>query len=272
MPSWTQTAWFTTLIWLFVIAGVIIAIRASLPAMTQRATAAAEMGPLTVRFKSAPTWYGGTLENYLTDIVVACIQPDGLSRDGLIEARDILIGTGCFSEVSQVRRVRTNVVEIDAVFLEPYALIEDDQGAHLVDPTGALLPSFYQPGKGLHFIAITGVLFSRPATVGKTWEGSDVIAAIELVGLLDQCTWREQIARIDITGFERGRPIVLVSDVGTRIVWGAPAGKERALEALSERKLAYLDHQFKRTGRVDGGERGTLDVTSPNVMLRYTTE
>ena len=260
------------LLWILVIACIIILIRVSLPALTQRAAAAAEAGPLTIQFKNAPSWYGGTLEEYLTDVVTACVQSDVLRRDGLIDARNMLIGTGCFTEVRQVRRTQASVVEIDAVFLEPYALIEDAEGTHLVDPSGALLPSFYQPGKGLHFIAITGVLFPRPQVVGDTWEGSDVIAAIELVGLLDRMPWRKQIARIDMTGFDRGRPIVLISDTGTRIVWGAPTGKERALEALSERKLAYLEHQFKRTGRVDGGEGGTLDVTSPNVMLRYTSE
>ena len=139
LPAWTQSAWVTTLIWLLVVAGIIVAIRASLPAMTQRATAAAEVGPLTVRFTNAPSWYGGSLEQYLTDIVAACVQPDGLRRNGLIEARNILIGTGCFSQVDQVRRSQTNVVEVDATFLEPYAMIEDDQGTHLVDPTGALL-------------------------------------------------------------------------------------------------------------------------------------
>jgi hypothetical protein len=272
LPAWTQTGWCMMLIWVLLIAGVIVGVRLSLPTLTQRATAAAENAPLTVRFPGAPTWYGGTLKKYLTDLVTACVQSDGLNRDGLIEARNILIGTGCFSEVRQVRRTQTSVVEVDAVFLEPYALIQDAQGTRLVDPTGALLPSFYQPGEGLHFIAITGVLFPRPETVGATWEGSDVIAAIELVGLLDQRHWRKQIARIDMTGFDRGRPIVLITNTGTRIVWGAPTGKERALEALSERKLAYLEHQFNRTGRVDGGEVGTLDVTSPNVMLRYTSE
>ena len=62
--------------------------------------------------------------------------------------------------------------------------------------------------------------------------------------------------------------LVLVTDTGSRIIWGSAPGQETPLEALWERKLVRLDHLFSASGRVDQHHSGEIDLTDASVVVR----
>src|SRR6185503_21290467 len=110
-------------------------------------------------------------------------------------------------------------------------------GDHLVDIVGRLLPLKYEPGAKTNFVVISGAHFPRPMQCGEVWEGTDIIAAVRLLRVIEQQKWKNQVTEIDIKDYLQGEPIRLHTDRSTTIVWGGAPGEEPALEVLAEGKL-----------------------------------
>lgn len=215
-----------------------------------------------ITFRDAPAWIEGDLRDRLVRTIAPILHGDPLQRASLIEAREALLITGWFDAVEQVRRVETGRFEIDARFVDPYAVVRHGQYDHLIDPTGRLLPMQFPIGASERFIAILGTHFDPPMRPGLQWEGADLAAALHVHRLIETQRWREQIRAIDVSGNFRGGPIRLVTDRDSIIVWGSPPGEEAPLESLTERKLAYLNHHFEQHGHIDRGIRGEVDITN----------
>jgi hypothetical protein len=224
-----------------------------------------------IQFSETPAWLTPEIHERLIRTAQSCITGDPLRTHELIECRDALAATGWFEHVRQVRRVRAGLVEIDADFARPYAVIRDDSGDHLVDVIGRLLPWGWPRGesaKHTKLTAITGVYFARPQRPGTPWEGTDVIAGLRLLNLIDQQEWKLQVTEVDVSGYVKGEPIRLRTDRQTAIVWGAAPGEEQALEVLANNKLKRLNDLFKTYGRIDAGELiGELDITSEKAVV-----
>jgi hypothetical protein len=221
-----------------------------------------------VRFLNAPRWFNGDLAAHLTETAEMNLGGDPMRRDDLVACREALLQTGWFDSISQVRRVAPDSVEVDGQFAHPYAVIRDEEGDHLIDAAGRLLPLKYQRGAKTNFIAITGAHFKRPHECGEVWEGADVIAGLRLLQIVDQQPWRAQVTEIDITGHLRGEPMRLRTDRGVSILWGGAPGEEPALELLAEGKLRRLSFLFQKWGRIDGSETsGELDFTNEKAVV-----
>ena len=186
----------------------------------------------------------------------------------LVAVRSELLNTGWYERIDQVRRVRHDRIDIHGVFVDPYAVVRDVQGDHLVDPRGKLLPRTFPVGMADKFVVITNSRFTRPGRPGMQWEGADITAALRLLQLIESHPWREQVAQVDISGVSRGQPLKIITDRGSRIVWGSAPGEETALEAMVERKLHYLNHAFREYGHIDMGHAGTIDITSVTSVNR----
>lgn len=235
----------------------------------------ATVGQIEVRFIDPPAWMKDDLllslslaafrelDNDLTPEVEGlwdvCAAPGDLTG-ALNEIRDALMDEGWFDSIEQVRLVRSDLIEVQATFVVPYAVIRDERLDHLIDPFGKLLPRSYQHGTAPQFIAIDNVHFDRPHRLGRKWEGTDVTAALRLLRTIEQQEWRGQVESVDVSHYHEDGQISLMTKDGNRIIWGSPPGEEVALEALADFKLHLLDEQFKRSGRIDGGF-STLDLT-----------
>lgn len=219
-----------------------------------------------VRFVDPPRWFNGDLANHLIETAEMNLGGDPMRRDDLVICRDALLQTGWFESIEQVRRVATDEVEIDAHFAHPYAVIRDNDGDHLIDVAARLLPLKYQRGARTNFMAITGVHFRRPRNCGEAWEGSDIVAALKLLHIIDQQPWKSQVTEISVSGHVRGEPIKLKTDHDTSIVWGAAPGEEAALEVRGEDKLRRLNFLFQKFGRIDGHESGEIDITNEKAV------
>lgn len=226
----------------------------------------AEHRPVTeleIRFLDPPAWMNGDLEAWLTLTVQNQLTTDPLDRNALARARAALVQTGCFEDVRQVRRVDPGLIEIDAVFMQPFAIVIDRGGEHLVDPRGRLLPQGYQAGPASHFIRITGAAFDRPRRAGEQWPGGDLTAALHVIRMLDDHEWRRQIQSVDIASIEA---MTLTTRRGCRIIWGAPPGEEAIGEVTAEQKIARLDYIQRTFGRIDVDCPHELDITDPEVV------
>jgi len=223
---------------------------------------------ITVRFIDPPKWFNGDLSNHLMQTAEMHLAGDPLQRDDLIACREALLATGWFESIAQVRRAAPDLVEIEAQFCRPYAVVRDSDGDHLVDVVGRLLPLKYDHGARTKFIVISGSHFDRPQRCGEVWEGADVIAALRMLSVIDEQPWRAQVVEVDVTGFVDGGPMRLKTDKGTRIIWGGAPGEEPALEVLAEGKLKRLNFLYKTYGRIDAGEaEGELDITNERAVV-----
>ena len=176
--------------------------------------------------------------------------------------------TGWFENIGQVRRVRAGLVEIEARFADPFAVIRDDGGDHLVDSRGRLMPKTFSAGAAEGFVVIVGARFERPGRPGQQWEGADVIAAMRLLRLVQDRPWREQVVEVDISRFMRESSVRLITDRGCTIVWGRAPGLETAGEVPAKRKLSYLDYHHEHYGHIDRGFVTELDITGDVVIGR----
>jgi hypothetical protein len=230
--------------------------------------ATAEGGPIQVRFRAQPAWMFPELQTQLSLTAATQIGRNVMDRNDLAAAREALLATGWFTQVRQVRRIGPTLIEVQATFLEPYALIRDREGDHLVDREARLIPFSYPAGTPPRTIVIIGARFDRPARAGQVWEGADVEAAMQLCRLIDAQPWREQVAGIDVTDALKRESIRLLTDRGTRIIWGRPPGEERSAEPPAGQKLSYLRHHFDQHGHIDRGAASEVDVSGDVVVVR----
>jgi hypothetical protein len=264
-PSARRSA--TAVAWVLVIAALIAGWGLGVPRLQQSlASEAGGEGEIAIEFAGMPRWVNGDLAAMLTLTARRQLSADPFRHDDLVLVRDALLNTGWFESIEQVRRVRVDLVQVRGTFVRPFAVIRDAEGDHLVDPHGRLLPRSYPHGEAERFLVITGAHFDRPQRPGVQWDGADITAALRLLRLLDSEPWADQISAIEAGDyFDRadGGGLVIVTDHGSRIVWGSAPGEETAGEATAERKLSYLNYQAEHQGHIDGGYEGELDITSP---------
>ena len=234
------------------------------PAMRRAAAAASPPTAVQVAFIDPPAWMQGDLAAHLEITAADQIVGNALDRADLIAARNALLETGWFADVRQVRRASPDCVEIEAVFVEPYAVVRDSDGDHLVDPSGRLLPRSAPIGHAPQFIAIEGAYYERPGTIGMQWEGADLTAALRLLRLIDGKEWRHQVVAIDVSDYMQTEYLSIITDRGYSLVWGSAPGQERSGEADTGLKEQYLDYPFVNFGHIDGGHEYNLDLTSPS--------
>jgi hypothetical protein len=165
--------------------------------------------------------------------------------------------------VQQVRRAGLGRVEVEATFVEPFAVVRDRDGDHVVDRAGRVAPRSPAHGAAAGHIVIRGAFYDRPARPGETWPGADVAAALKLCQCVAGHPWRRQVAGIDVSLYGRDEALYLLTDRGHRILWGRAPGRERPGEASLEQKLMHLSFPHQHFGHIDGGYDGDLDISTP---------
>jgi len=224
-----------------------------------------------IRFRDAPPWFSGTIREDLLARIGDEIALDPFDRSSLERLRGALVASGCFGEVRQVRRVSMDSIEVDARFLEPWAVVQWKGRPRMIDPTGIALPARYEPAPDAVYPVIRGTRYEPPAA-GERWDGGDVAAALAVARLIEEKAWARQVSVIDVHDFLRDQPMILYTDRGNRIVWRSAPGEEQPGEVSAAEKLRRLDALHERTGRIDEGLRdATLDVTG-QAVVRTTRE
>jgi len=244
------------------------ALRNHAAAAELRAVDGAALPTVTVRFDRLPAWLSGSEIERLELLVAEAVSPSTLDRSGLLAAQDALIRSGWFVSVHQVRRRSMEVVEIEATFAEPFALVRDSSDDHLVDPDGRLLPASWPHGTGPALPLILRPAADRPRHFREAWSGADVAAALQVLKLIDNRAWSRQVVAVDVGGRGRTDGLRLLTCRNTSIRWGRAPGDEGSVEPTSTAKIAFLDLHHARYGHIDGGVDGELDVSSDVAVVR----
>lgn len=223
---------------------------------------------VTIRFIDAPAWIGDSLRDHLASTAAPWLLGTRLMHNDLSNARNALLDSGCFATISQIERVGPNIIEIKATFLSPSAKIVDSRGPLLIDRSGLILPEGYRVQTDAHLVTIQSPVYDRPDTVGMYWPGTDVAATLSLLELLHTKPWFQQVETINLAAFEQNHQLVLITDTGSRIIWGSPPGEEAALEAMPWQKIERLEWLYDHHGRIDQYHPGELDITRTGLITK----
>jgi hypothetical protein len=225
--------------------------------------------PPRVVIKDRPVWMSDSLAEQILSSVRPVTPAKPNDHQLLIDRAQLLAANPWVKQVRQVRRGYDNepgdTIELDCEFRAPVALVHWQDAYWYVDADGVRLPEklspeqvarLIQPGQPLMFRIIDGVA-KAPQNPGKTWPGGDVQAGIEMIALLTDKPFADQIIKIDVSNFAgRLNPnesqINLVTRYATEIRWGQPPSSGAFfVEQKVDRKLDALNQARKQTGRVD---------------------
>ncbi len=274
LPQW-DLSWaaargtLVAVVWVLAVGGIVTAWVLGTPRLEAYASAHQAGGDVVVRILDLPAWVEADLESMLVETAVRHIGGDPLQRADLMDARESLLATGWFVSVEQVRRVGTRAVDVTATLSQPFAVIRDRLRArdHLVDAQGRVLPRSYAPGERSGYIGLTGARYNAPTHSGMTWQGADVADALNVLALIIDRPWLDQVVRIDLTHHRRDGSIRLVTDRNCTIVWGRAPGDEAGSDVPAAQKLSYLDYHYEQYGHIDRGLE-ELDITGDVVVGR----
>jgi hypothetical protein len=246
------------------VAAVVLGSWLGVPRLRAAVSEAQWADSVAIEFADAPVWVEDDLRDKLILTARAQLSGDPLAGDELMLVHRALLNEGWFESIEQVRRVAADRVRVEATWVKPFALVRDDEGDHLIDPYGTLLPrTFPHDGAAAAWIVITGPRYDRPQRPGAQWDGADIAAALRLLRLIDQQPWLGMVRSIDVSKYVPDGDLEMITDRGSRILWGSAPGDEEAGEAAPKRKLMYLQYQAEHYDHIDGGHAGLIDITSP---------
>lgn len=174
------------------------------------------------------------------------------------------------AEVHDVSKQPGGVVRISASYREPFAYVNVNGRAYLVDEAGVRLPSESSTAflKSADWFVVTGVTAPMP-DCGAEWSGADLSAGLRLVRFLQDAAakgklpFRSWIKSIDVANVARrvsrfdGELRIRTIHPDCYVNWGLSPGDEYPIEAEAELKLGYLLNEFAKHG---GLPRQTIDV------------
>ncbi len=246
-----------------------LALGMGVPILQREAAARKSDVAFQVEFSSRPAWMSEADLTPLANVVAERLNGSPMDRAGLAEARDVLMQTGWFSEIKQVKRSGMSEVSVDGVWTIPFAVVREDGYDHLIDIDGKILPRCYRAGTApTSMIRIEHASFGRPASFGDAWAGKDMRGAVALARLIDDHPWRAQIACIDLDRTKEDACLRIKTNRGCIIKWGRAPGSESAAEVPSRQKIEYLQWLFDHYGRIDAGCDDEMNLLSDYVGIR----
>jgi hypothetical protein len=234
--------------------------------------------PPRVVMKDQPKWMSDALAEQILSSIRPVTPAKADDHQLLVDRAALLANNPWVKKVKSVRRAYGNqpgdLIEIDCDYRAPVALVHwqdqywyiDTEGVQLPDPlTPEQVSRLIRPGQPM-FRIIDGVA-QPPSGPGRLWQGGDIQAGIEMVALLADVEEVNDIVKIDVSNYA-GRispndsQINLVTRDRREIRWGQPpSSKAFFVEQRAERKLEFLKHAKRTTGRVD--------LNQPWIDLRF---
>ncbi len=186
--------------------------------------------------------------------------------------------------IEDVRHVAARfdgVVEVEAAFRTPLAMVERGGRAFLVDSRGVRLP-LEMPADQVNrqdWFVIHGVQGPVPRAPGQPWEGDDLAAGLRLVDYLLQAhvagnlPGRGALRGVDVSNYRqresraRGELVLLTTNPKVRVVWGLAPGEESGVERSTPSKLSALNELYQNGQLLT--QQGEIDLCDPDrVVLR----
>lgn len=186
------------------------------------------------------------------------------------------------SKVYEVRRAFRDkpgdTLVIDCEYRVPAALVKWGTYYWLVDRDGYKLPEQYELSDWQKIVKVVdgridirmieGVHRPPPET-GKKWVGDDLAAGLEMVALLFDKPYAQEVLTVNVSHFSSSREphILLVTKYKTEIRWGrtpSELDKDPFMEISTAKKLDRLQRIYTQFGRVDAGQPEGIDIRFDN--------
>jgi len=223
--------------------------------------------------KNRPAWMSDFLADQIAHIAQVSGGHNAFDHDMLVELAAALNTNPWIRNVKQVRRVYDkspgDTIEIDCDYRAPAALVHWGDFYWLVDGDGIKLPEQFNSqhvprivmgaDSRMNIRIIEGVKHPPPES-GESWSGEDLVAGLELVRLIFDKPYAEEIVKVNVANFNGRRDpreahIVLVTKDAHEIRWGrAISAKDAFAEVAPSQKLKYMEAVFNEKHHVDGGQ------------------
>lgn len=218
------------------------------------------------------SWLGPEFQGYLMEVGLGALgtDTDSLSARDLKNVSEALAREGWFDGPPVVQRLAGGRLEVSGTWRTHAAVVRVGGRDHLVARGGELLPAVYDEGRsGLR--VITGAQFDPPGkgdvlAYGAAWLGGDVQAAIDLMALLSTRPYWFQIVGVDASRYLSDNRLVIITDAGNRIVWGAGVDEWSPGEQSTEVKLQRLTMLYHEFTRIDANQ-STIEIFGQDVLI-----
>lgn len=149
-------------------------------------------------------------------------------------------------------------VDVELIYRRPVAMVEISTGLLPVDAHGVLLPpTAFTPESAQRYPQITQAKTPPQGGVGRSWGDPQVTAAAKLASVLlphwqdFRLTAIEIPAGIDMRASAEELVFQLVTEGGSRIVWGRAPDVIYPLELTPDQKIGRLEECLSRFGGFD---------------------
>lgn len=219
------------------------------------------------------TWVPEALRRDLIETVRSAVGTDPFARGSLERARQRLVATGWFESVAQVRRGAGGVIHVEATWRVPAALVRHRDREYLVARGGEVLkiPESAPVAPGtmpmLHTPHLGPPTDDSGVVYGVAWRGGDVQAGIALIRYLRPIPEFRRVAGVDLSGFMQRGHLTVLTDAGSRIVWGTPPGAAGPGEVSAEKRLGRLRDILAQ--RADAAQK-LIEIHTPVVLVDTT--
>jgi hypothetical protein len=225
--------------------------------------------PPKIVLKNRPAWMSDFLAGEIAKLARPAGTHSAFDHQMLVDTYAVLKSNPWIRTIKQIRRVYGekpgDTLEIDCDYRAPIALVKWGDFYWLVDGEGVKLPEAYTAqqvpkivvglDKKLSIRIVEGVK-QPPAQPGHKWQGDDLFAGLEMVKLLFDKSYAQEILKVDVTNFNgrkdaKEAQLVLVTRYGTEVRWGAPVSSVN-FEIPASQKLSTLQAIYEEVGRIDG--------------------
>ena len=209
-----------------------------------------------------PTWLPAPFREELlrTAQDAAARHPGAFDAMRLRAVGEALHATGWFAEPPRVSTVEGGAIRVEGDWRPPAAAIRSAGLDHLVSWDRRRLPFEYAVGQS-SLRVIVGVQYAPPGDAGErdcwtVWPGEDVEASLVLLRTLRaDSTIYADVAAIDASDFADTGSLTIVTQRGSRVVWGGRPDAFQPGEISAEDKMDRLRTLKQRYGSIDAGQR-----------------
>jgi hypothetical protein len=215
---------------------------------------------------------------WLAEKVFAHVTVNPFDQESLEQARASLMATGWFRDINAIRRGpalgddQRATIMVEGDWRRPEAMVIHNGRKYLVDRDGYVIerPIGSMLGEMAYMIVDPPGSFQG---IGQRWGHEAVAQAVRVLAevdrKIDRGRYGGQIRGVDYSGGAGPGTIVLMTDTGSRVVWGSPLGEEVPVtEPGADEKLTRMTQVLRDYGRVDANAP-LLDLRrSPLVVPR----
>ncbi len=214
------------------------------------------------------TWLSEPFRRQLTMMAQTVLSENPFDRTSLERCHVALMESGWFRSIRLIQRASDRTVKIEGEWRTPVAVVRSGEQDFLVSGEGERLPVEYATGASkLRYVA--NPKYAPPAAMGERWLGGDVQAALKLLAHLQTLPSYAQVVGVDVGTYSANRRLVILTDRGSRVVWGEAPGELAPSEPPTETKLKWLNLLASSPDygqRIDAG-KPAIDLTNPRGIM-----